>query len=190
LKSHFDISASFAAEKLIGAPGKNGRSWPDLDMLPLGWITDPGSTKGPYKNTSLTHDEQRTQITLWSIAKSPLMFGGDMRHLDNWTLSLLTNQNLLNIDDNSVNNMQIWNRDNGNSRAWSAIGAMGETFVALFNLDNTDRDLTVRFSVINKMGTCNVKDLWSNGDLGSQTSLFTTHIPSHGAGIYSFTNCK
>ncbi|XWS34704.1 hypothetical protein CRYUN_Cryun21dG0060600 [Craigia yunnanensis] len=79
--SHFDISRDFSTSKMIGAKGLLGRSWPDLDMLPLGWLTDPGSNEGPHRTSNLNLDEQRTQMTLWAMAKSPLMFGGDFPYI-------------------------------------------------------------------------------------------------------------
>ncbi|RVX04372.1 hypothetical protein CK203_018439 [Vitis vinifera] len=66
---------------MIGAKGLLGKSWPDMDMLPLGTLTDPGSNEGPHRKCRLTIDEQRTQMTLWSMAKSPLMFGGDFPYV-------------------------------------------------------------------------------------------------------------
>ncbi|XP_010248688.1 PREDICTED: uncharacterized protein LOC104591526 isoform X2 [Nelumbo nucifera] len=105
--AHFNISRDFAATNMIGANGLKGKSWPDLDMLPLGWLTDPGSNLGPHRKCNLTLDEQRTQMTLWSIAKSPLMFGGDMRKLDKKTYDLITNPTLLEINWFSANNMEF-----------------------------------------------------------------------------------
>ncbi|XVF85070.1 hypothetical protein PTKIN_Ptkin17bG0088900 [Pterospermum kingtungense] len=104
--SHFDISRDFSTSKMIGAKGLLGRSWPDLDMLPLGWLTDPGSNEGPHRSSNLNLDEQRTQMTLWAMAKSPLMFGGDVRNLDEFTYSLITNPTLLEINSFSSNNME------------------------------------------------------------------------------------
>ncbi|KAH7681574.1 Glycoside hydrolase family 27 protein [Dioscorea alata] len=105
--AHFDVSRTFAAANKIGAEGLNGRSWPDLDMLPLGWLTDPSVQQGPHRKCYLTLDEQRTQMTLWSMAKSPLMFGGDLRHLDGSTFNLITNPTLLEINHYSSNNMEF-----------------------------------------------------------------------------------
>ncbi|KAI7727332.1 hypothetical protein M8C21_027604 [Ambrosia artemisiifolia] len=89
--THFDVSRDFAAASMIGANGLLGNSWPDLDMLPLGWLTDPGANVGPHRSSRLSVDEQKTQMTLWSMARSPLMFGGDMRKLDDTTYGLITN---------------------------------------------------------------------------------------------------
>ncbi|XP_038989771.1 uncharacterized protein LOC103709952 isoform X2 [Phoenix dactylifera] len=105
--SHFDISRDFAAAKKTGAAGLQGRSWPDLDMLPLGWLADPNAKHGPYRKCNLSLDEQKTQMTLWSMAKSPLMFGGDLRHIDEMTFGLITNPTLLEINSYSTKNMEF-----------------------------------------------------------------------------------
>ncbi|XP_047966690.1 uncharacterized protein LOC125211056 isoform X1 [Salvia hispanica] len=104
---HFDVSRDFSAANMIGAKGLRGKSWPDLDMLPLGWLTSEGLNEGPHRQCNLSLDEQRTQMTLWSLAKSPLMFGGDMRHLDEATFSLITNPTLLEINAFSSNNLEF-----------------------------------------------------------------------------------
>ncbi|KAJ4960513.1 hypothetical protein NE237_020423 [Protea cynaroides] len=103
VEAHFDISSELVAAKMLGASGLQGKSWPDSDMLPLGWLTDPGSNQGPHRNSNLTPDEQRTQMTLWSMTRSPLMFGGDMKNLDETTYDLITNPILLEINSFSTN---------------------------------------------------------------------------------------
>ncbi|XP_024462849.1 uncharacterized protein LOC18101685 isoform X1 [Populus trichocarpa] len=105
--AHFDVARDFAAANKIGAKGLLGRSWPDLDMLPLGWLTDPGSNRGPYRMCNLNLDEQKTQMTLWAMVRSPLMFGGDVRKLDETTYSLITNPFVLEINSFSMNNMEF-----------------------------------------------------------------------------------
>ncbi|CAM6083804.1 unnamed protein product [Calypogeia fissa] len=106
--THFPVARDFAAAGLIGAPGlAGGKSWPDMDMLPIGWLTDPGAPYGPYRSSSLTKDEQMTQMTLWAIAKSPLMFGGDLRHMDQWTLDLITQPILLEMNAHSSHNREL-----------------------------------------------------------------------------------
>ncbi|XP_057747642.1 uncharacterized protein LOC130966837 [Arachis stenosperma] len=107
VKSHFDISRDLAAASMIGAKGLNGNSWPDLDMLPFGWLTDPGSNQGPHRFSKLNLEEKRTQMTLWSMAKSPLMYGGDLRKIDIVTYSLITNPILLEINSFSSSNREF-----------------------------------------------------------------------------------
>ncbi|KAF9603117.1 hypothetical protein IFM89_033842, partial [Coptis chinensis] len=105
--AHFNVSRDFSAANMIGTEGLNGNSWPDLDMLPLGWLTDPGSNEGPHRYSRLKLEEQRTQMTLWSMVKSPLMFGGDLRKLDETTYSIIVNPTLLEINSFSMNNMEF-----------------------------------------------------------------------------------
>ncbi|EFJ26238.1 hypothetical protein SELMODRAFT_51736, partial [Selaginella moellendorffii] len=109
LEPAFNIARDFAASGLVGASGLGGgRSWPDLDVLPFGWLTDGGSFlyNGPYRSSRLTDSEMKTQMTLWGMARSPLMFGGDMRHLDQTTLDVLTNPTVLEINSNSFGNTE------------------------------------------------------------------------------------
>ncbi|MED6168264.1 hypothetical protein PIB30_010325 [Stylosanthes scabra] len=107
VKFHFDVSRDFAAASMIGAKGLKGNSWPDLDMLPFGWLTDPGANEGPHRFSKLTPEEQRTQMTLWSMAKSPLMYGGDLRKIDPTTYDLITNPILLEINSFSSSNREF-----------------------------------------------------------------------------------
>jgi alpha-galactosidase len=90
-------------------PYRGAGHFPDADMLPLGAIRQvPGSGR-PW--TRFTKDEQLTMMTLWAMARSPLMMGGDMTKNDDWTLSLLTNAEMLAVNQQSSNNRQLFNRD-------------------------------------------------------------------------------
>ncbi|KAG0591641.1 hypothetical protein KC19_1G189800 [Ceratodon purpureus] len=118
LETHFDVARDFAAAGMIGAPSERGRSWPDLDMLPLGWLTDPG----PHRWCNLSPAEQHTQVSLWAMAKSPLMYGGDLRAIDNATLSLITNPWILDINAHSVDNLELQSTPSHTSSKSSRFG--------------------------------------------------------------------
>jgi hypothetical protein len=107
-------------------PSSGPGHWPDADMLPFG-VLDLGR-----RNTRFTPDEQYTVMTLWSIARSPLMQGGDMTKMDDFTLSLLTNDEVLAVNQNSSGNRELYHR--GDLVAWvaDAPGAK-DRYVALFN---------------------------------------------------------
>ncbi|AES67589.1 alpha-galactosidase [Medicago truncatula] len=107
VKAHFDISRDLATANMIGAKGLKGSSWPDLDMLPFGWLTDKDSKEEPHRYSNLNLDEKRTQMTLWALAKSPLMYGGDMRKIDPATYEIITNPTVLEINYFSSNNMEF-----------------------------------------------------------------------------------
>ena len=113
------------------APFIGAGHFPDADMLPLGAVRQvPGYAGGPW--TRFTKDEQLTMMTLWSMARSPLMMGGDLSKNDEWTLSLLTNPEVLAVNQNSVGNHQLWNRDG--LIAWMAnVPGSKDKYVGLFN---------------------------------------------------------
>ncbi|KAF7839887.1 putative alpha-galactosidase B [Senna tora] len=67
--AHFDVTRDFSKANMIGAQGLMGNSWPDLDMLPLGWLTDPGSNEGPHRYSRLNLDEQKTQFPFITSSK-------------------------------------------------------------------------------------------------------------------------
>jgi hypothetical protein len=77
--------------------------WPDADMLPLGYL-GPAPGWGKARQTQLTHDEQKTLLTLWAMMRSPMMMGGDLPHSDAWTTSLLTNRDAFEVDQHSIGN--------------------------------------------------------------------------------------
>lgn len=102
-------------------------SWPDADMLPFGIVDFNRPTK-------FTKDEQITCMTLWCIARSPLILGADMERMDEWTKKLLTNREVLSVNQNSSNNRQLFRK--GDHIAWVAdVPDSKDKYVALFNAD-------------------------------------------------------
>ena len=107
-------------------PHRTSGAWPDADMLPFGVISEG------RRSTRFTHDEQITVMTLWSIARSPLMHGGDMTKTDERTLGLLTNDEVLAVNQRSLNTRPLFNRDE--LIAWTAdVPGSPDKYVALFN---------------------------------------------------------
>lgn len=111
-------------------------SWPDADMLPLGNIRT--MEKG-NDWTRFSTNEQRTLLTMWSIARSPLMMGGHLPKNDAFTLSLLTNCEVLAVNQASRNNRQLFRQND--AIAWTAdVPGTPEKYIALFNANNLDFD--------------------------------------------------
>ncbi|RXK85535.1 NPCBM/NEW2 domain-containing protein [Filimonas effusa] len=115
-------------------PYRGSGHFPDADMLPIGII----DFKRP---TNFTQDEQYTLMSLWSIARSPLIFGGDMTQLDTFTKKMLTNREVLSVNQESINNRQVYR--NQNLVVWTAdVPKSKDKYVALFNAqsvgDNID----------------------------------------------------
>ena len=107
-------------------PQRRAGAWPDADMLPLGTLVLG------KRGTRLTVDEQVTLMTLWSIARSPLMYGGDMTKLDELTTSLLTNDEVLAINQRSTGSRLLFDHDG--LVAWTADDSSnGDNYLAVFN---------------------------------------------------------
>jgi hypothetical protein len=103
--------------------------WPDADMLPFGNV----KTWNPDQFTKFTHDEQYTVMSLWSIARSPLILGANLPRHDEFTLALLTNDEVLAVNQHSTNNKQVFNHND--QVAWVAdVEGSKDKYVALFNL--------------------------------------------------------
>ncbi len=103
---------------------------------------------------------------------------------DEFTKSLITNQGVLNVNRGSTDNHELFRRDN--QIAWIAdIPASQDRYLAVFNLDD---ELTISISVllmeIFDSGTCGIRDLWENTELGTYNYEFAPSIPPHGAGLY------
>ncbi len=157
------------------APGR----WPDADMLPLGRLALG------QRDTKFTPDEQRTLMSLWSIARSPLIMGGDLRALDDATLALLTNDAVLAVNQHSHGN-QPWFLADG-TRVWTARAENGDHYLALFN--TTDQPKTVGFDIsVLGLSTAKVRDLWAGKTLGVFSQRFAQTLPAHGSGLYGLTS--
>jgi alpha-galactosidase len=174
------------------APGH----FPDADMLPVGVLQ-----MGKYK-TNLKPDEQFTLLTLWSIARSPLILGADLTKLDGFTLALITNDEVIGVDQNSTNNRELFRRDG--FYGWVAdVPGSPDKYLALFNTRNRPEDDAQRSEVtsisaavpvkLSELGFTNVsyiRNLWMHEDLGAFTNDFAPAINYHGAGLYRVSPAK
>ncbi len=153
-------------------PYRSPGRWPDADMLPLGTL------ELGRRTTRFTPDEQYTMMTLWCMARSPLMIGADLTKLDEFTLSLLTNEEVLAVNQHSDGNRELFNRDGW--IAWVAdVPDSKDKYLALFNTRGETARVPVKLS-----GACRVRDLWQRQDLGEFKDEFAPEIASHGAKLY------
>ena len=159
--------------------------FPDADMLPLGTL-DMGKRKSRF-----TREEQITMVTLWSIFRSPLIMGGDLTKLDAFTKSLLTNPEVIAVNQNSTGNRQLFRRDG--FVAWIAdVPGSTDRYLALFNTQNKPAGTNVpptakveaNLAAVGFTGSCKIRDLWMNEDRPEVSGVFAPEIPWHGAGLY------
>ncbi len=114
-------------------PYRGPGHFPDADMLPIGMVEFNRATR-------FTKDEQYTLMSLWAIGRSPLIFGGDMTKLDDFTKEMLTNPEMLKVNQESQNNRQVYRQNN--LIAWTAdVPNSKDKYVALFNAQSKGDNL-------------------------------------------------
>jgi len=176
------------------APYAGPGHWNDPDMLVVGYVG-----WGPKLHpTNLTADEQYTHISLWCLLSAPLLIGCDLERLDDFTLSLLTNDEVLAIDQDPLGKqatlvaqdgeVEITRADRPGSahklpekQVWAKELEDGSRAVGLFNLGPSESDVTVKWSDLKIEGKQVIRDLWRQKDLGTFDDSFHASVPPHGA---------
>ena len=143
--------------------------WNNLDSLDVG----VGSMDG------LTNDERQTYMTLWAIEAAPLYSGDDLTKLDSYGLSLLTNKDVIAIDQagNPAKPVAL----SSNQQVWYAKNADGSYTVALFNLDSSATAVTANWSDLGFVGKAHVRNVWAHEQLGQFDDSFSASLPAHGS---------
>jgi alpha-galactosidase len=159
--------------------------WPDADMLPLGYL-GPAPGWGKARETRLTHDEQRTLLTLWSTFRSPLMIGANLPRSDAWTASLLTNPEVIAVDQHSKQNRPVISTNT--TVVWTAQAESGnDRYLSVFNLDDHEQKAHYAWRELGLTeANYKVHDLWEHKDLGTAESFSATLGP-HGCVLYRLT---
>ncbi len=155
--------------------------FPDCDMLPLGRL---GKGFGHEWTCRLTKDEQRTMLTLWCIFGSPLMLGAEMTLLDDWTLSLLTNENILAMLTPDCRPQQVCRDDN--QAIWTAHNAnTGDTYIALFNLSDQEATISTNEDELKlPLSDTPLLELWTNQTTKTNGTNLSHPLPAHATAVY------
>ncbi|MCQ6563460.1 glycoside hydrolase family 27 protein [Paenibacillus mendelii] len=158
-----------------GGPG----SWPDLDMLPLGHLAIRSKDDGVGERmTRFTRDEQRTMVSLWCLCQSPLIFGGELRSNDEWTLSLLTNREVLAMHRNGHSIRELYREQD--RVVWMSRGQSDEVYLGFFNIGDDEQNVAVELYSIDLFGTYKVTDLWTGEQHDPASALLQFAVVPHG----------
>jgi alpha-galactosidase len=167
------------------APG----TWPDCDMIPLGRISVRGE-RGEDRMTRLTKDEQYTLITFFNIFKSPLFFGGDLPSNDAFTLSLLTNKEVVKMHNESTNVKQLFHKD-GKIAVTSKNPKDGSVYLALFNISDTDsQNVSVKLSDLGIAGFAGGINMWTGEKLNLSSKEVSVTLKPHSSVLYKLKSKK
>ena len=175
LLAQFPVAAKWAPQAGAG-------HWPDADMLPLGYL-GPRPGFGKARPSAFTHDEQRTLVTLWCMTRAPLFMGGNLTKMDEWTVSLLTDEEVLAVDQRSTGGREVIN--DGTKAVWILkAGAKDALYIALFNLSDAPQTITYPLqSILMSRTTGSVRNLWERKDLGV-TDTLKAQLPPHASALF------
>lgn len=181
------LKQMFLLLSVWGGAGRPG-GWPDADMLPLGRI-GVRAERGEPRMTRFTRDEARTVMSLWSIAQSPLIFGGDLPGNDEFTLSLLTNEEVLAVNQKGAHGYPFW--QSGPSVAWTADGTDAkERYLGVFNTGERVATIRVDWGALKLPNGCALRDLWQKKDLGIVPDGYSFRMAPHASGLYRVRAAK
>jgi alpha-galactosidase len=164
------------------APYVKPGNWNDPDNLLIGWLHVTGASWP----TRLLPGEQYVQMTLWSLASAPLLMGGDLTKLDAFTTSLLTNDEVLEVDQDPAGAQATPVVINGNTQVWSKKLSDGSIAAGLFNLGVQSAMVTVPWSALGISGPYVARDLWRQMDLGTSSASFQASVAAHGVVMLRF----
>ena len=176
-----DIQDNWASMSSIGfdqqlrlAKYAGAGHWNDPDMLEIG-------------NGGMNNTEYRTHMSLWSLLAAPLLAGNDLRAMSPDTVAILTNREVIAIDQDPLGAQATRVSKEGDLEVWSRPLGDGSRAVGLFNRGSAEARMTVRWSDIGVTGTQKVRDLWAHSDRGTGTQAFWADVPSHGVVLLKVT---
>lgn len=157
-------------------------SFPDCDILPLGKLCIDGSYMGDMgRDSGFTKEEQKTMMTLWAVFRSPLFFGGELRLTDNYTLSLVTNPEVINVNQNSEKPLLVYNK--GGIAVWQT-KIENCTAVAVFNLSDEEKHYKLKLSDLGVENVRAVRDLWARKDIPKCENDVTVSLKPHSSEFF------
>jgi alpha-galactosidase len=170
----FDLYGDNNLEKFGGQGG-----WNDPDYLLLGYLSN---WKGETVPTPLTPNEQYAHVSLWSILAAPLIFSGDITRLDDFTLGLLTNDEVLDVDQDPLGKPGFRVKKDGDLEVWARPLEDGSLAVGMFNRGEGMKMINVSWKELGIEGPRIVRDLWRQKDIGDKPldGSFEGFVGRHG----------
>ena len=175
------ISGSIARQKQLwyySAPG----AWNDPDMLCVGRMRWNG-----FKDSRLAPNEQYTHISLWALVASPLMIGCDLTRLDPFTLSLLTNDEVIEIDQDPLGKGAACIVETPDHEIWARPLADGSIAAGLYNKGLKEREIAFDIAAAGLAGKWNVRDCWRQKDEGAFKGTYSRSVPGHATHLVRLT---
>ncbi len=145
---------------------------------------------GEAQKANLTPDECYSYVSMWSLMAAPLFFGGDMARLDAFTMNVLCNSEVIEVDQDSLGKQGRVVRETPEEFVLAKPLEDGAAAVGLFNLSETPRKMEITWADIGFQGSCRIRDLWRQKDLGTARTRFSASVPKHGVSMLKITHVR
>ena len=175
LPGFYHIGMANAAHWEYAAPGR----WNDPDYILIGWV---GSARGHGigKETTLTGNEQYSYMSMWSLMAAPLFFSGDMAKLDEFTLNVLCNAEVIDVNQDALGKQAKPLVMDDETVLLAKPMEDGSLAVGLFNLLEQSREMTVTWEQLGIAGKYRVRDVWRQKDIGERDGAYSAEVGRHG----------
>ena len=171
--------------KNVGGPGH----WPDADMIPFGHIGIRNTTRAPSRWTRFTPEEQKTLMTLWCMAPSPLMLGMNLPDLDSATLDILTNDEVIAVNQDPLGKPANRIKKNPEkTEIWVKELSDGSKGVGLFNRGEHPSQVMVNLQELGLKSPCTARDHWAKKNLETLKNDYSCTLPPHGSQLLQFSS--
>lgn len=157
--------------------------WNDPDYILIGWV---GSAHNQAEGTptTLTAYEQYSYMSMWSLMAAPLIFSGDMDKLDEFTLNVLCNAEVIDIDQDPLGKQARIVRLDEDTMILAKPLEDGSVAIGLFNLDDAPQKIRATWEELGLSGTCRMRDVWRQVDVAQLNGSLEEVVPKHGVSLY------
>jgi alpha-galactosidase len=185
LPGFYNIGLSNARHWEYAKPG----AWNDPDYILIGWVGDAHGM-GVGQQTRLTPNEQYSYMSLWSLMAAPLIFSGDMAKLDPFTLNVLCNAEIIEVNQDALGKQGRMIRQTARDFVLVKELVDGSKALGVFNLDRKPARLSVSWAELGVAGKQRVRDLWRQEDAGVFENDFAVDVPRHGVACVRLSAVK
>lgn len=157
-------------------------SWPDQGLLQLGSVSSPSPAGRSSIRCRLTPAEQYTHFSSLCMMSAPLMLSCDFENIDAFTLSLLKNAEVIEVNQDPLG--QAAKVSTNNPSVWIKTMEDGSSVIALFNVTKKKQTISANLDTLGLSGGYRVRDLWRQKDLANAHGTLSTEVESHGVALF------
>jgi alpha-galactosidase len=176
LPGFYSIGFKNAEHADYAGPGR----WNDPDYILIGSVGNANRFTDPPQPTSLTADEQYSYMSMWSLMAAPLIFSGDMNYLDDFTVNVLCNAEVIAVDQDALGKQARVVRRTDDEFVLAKPMQDGSVALGLFNLSESPRRIAAAWADLGLKGERRARDLWRQKDLGIVSGSYAAEVPRHG----------